>query len=170
MDDLRNPDRRTAICAGAIGLASIATLTACGNTASPDTAGTSGQDGGAVPQDQASQDQAGQSQGGQSQGGQDQGGQPPLLMSAIPVGGVTPATGADGKPVIVARPQDDQVVAFSAVCTHQGCQVVPNKERLDCPCHGSQFDAMTGKVLQGPATKALPPVNIQVQGQQILLG
>lgn len=166
MDDLRNPDRRTVICAGAIGLASIATLTACGNGTSPDTAGTSGQGGGVAPGDQGQ----GQGQGGQDQGGQGQGGQPPLLMNAIPVGGVLPATGADGKPVIVARPQDEQVVAFSAVCTHQGCQVVPNDGRLDCPCHGSRFDAQTGKVLRGPATTSLPPVNVRVEGQQILLG
>jgi len=41
---------------------------------------------------------------------------------------------------------------FSNTCTHAGCRI--NKEmdgQLICPCHGSRYDAFTGKVLQGPA-------------------
>jgi len=41
---------------------------------------------------------------------------------------------------------------FSNKCTHAGCRI--NKEmdgQLVCPCHGSRYDASTGKVLQGPA-------------------
>jgi Rieske Fe-S protein len=41
---------------------------------------------------------------------------------------------------------------FSNKCTHAGCRI--NQEidgQLVCPCHGSRYDASTGKVLQGPA-------------------
>lgn len=37
-------------------------------------------------------------------------------------------------------------------CTHAGCRI--NKEidgQLVCPCHGSRYESLTGKVLQGPA-------------------
>lgn len=47
--------------------------------------------------------------------------------------------------------------ALSAVCTHLGCTVkwVPENDRLECPCHGSLFDPMTGRVLGGPAPRPL---------------
>src|SRR5215831_11691017 len=35
------------------------------------------------------------------------------------------------------------VVAYSAICTHVGCDVIvwhPESQRLECPCHYSQFD------------------------------
>ena len=41
---------------------------------------------------------------------------------------------------------------FSNKCTHAGCRI--NQEidgQLVCPCHGSRYDSLTGKVLQGPA-------------------
>ena len=41
-------------------------------------------------------------------------------------------------------------------CTHAGCRI--NQEiagELVCPCHGSRYDSLTGKVLKGPAGIAL---------------
>ena len=47
---------------------------------------------------------------------------------------------------------NDQVVAFSTVCTHAGCRIgKTNGDTLQCSCHGSRFDAATGKALKGPA-------------------
>jgi Rieske Fe-S protein len=46
----------------------------------------------------------------------------------------------------------DSLKVYSNKCTHAGCRI--NKEingQLVCPCHGSRYDAATGKVLQGPA-------------------
>jgi thiosulfate dehydrogenase [quinone] large subunit len=62
---------------------------------------------------------------------------------------------ADGSPDIVVRRHDGSLAAFSAVCTHAGCQVEYQSGVLLCPCHGSEFDASTGAVLQGPAVTPL---------------
>jgi thiosulfate dehydrogenase (quinone) large subunit len=61
----------------------------------------------------------------------------------------------DGSPDIVVRHSDGSLAAFSAVCTHAGCQVGFASGVLVCPCHGSEFSASTGAVLRGPAVTAL---------------
>jgi len=62
----------------------------------------------------------------------------------------------------VYRADDGQLHAMSAVCTHLGCIVKWNnaEKSWDCPCHGSRFDAF-GKVINGPATKDLAPVELR---------
>jgi cytochrome b6-f complex iron-sulfur subunit len=91
-------------------------------------------------------------------------------LADIPVGEAVAAKGSDGKPIIVAQPTQGQAVAFSAICTHMGCTVNPAGKQLNCPCHGSQYDALTGKVLQGPAPKPLPAVPVHVAGGQVIAG
>jgi thiosulfate dehydrogenase [quinone] large subunit len=61
----------------------------------------------------------------------------------------------DGSPDIVVRHRDGSLAAFSAVCTHAGCRVEYASGMLVCPCHGSEFDASTGAVIQGPAVMPL---------------
>ena len=62
--------------------------------------------------------------------------------------------------VVLAR-DDRGLFAYTAVCTHQRCIVVVDKEGTRCPCHDSAFDP-DGAVTRGPATRALPnhPVRI----------
>src|SRR3954467_4616326 len=73
--------------------------------------------------------------------------------------------------LVVTRDASGAVHAVSATCTHQGCTVgPPDGGVVGCPCHGSQFDAVTGKVLRGPATRPLPAVAVHVQGDQIVRG
>ena len=61
------------------------------------------------------------------------------------------------------------VHGVSATCTHQGCRVNPPAHGVvSCPCHGSRFDAATGKVLNGPATAPLPEVPVSVQGTDVV--
>lgn len=57
------------------------------------------------------------------------------------------------KAIAVKRTGSDTFDAFSMVCTHQGCQtsVAASGSRLDCPCHGSRFDA-NGAVINGPTS------------------
>lgn len=47
------------------------------------------------------------------------------------------------------------VYAISCVCTHLGCTVAHSANGFACPCHGSRF-ARNGEVVQGPAPRALP--------------
>lgn len=52
--------------------------------------------------------------------------------------------------------------AISAVCTHLGCIVARQADgEFDCPCHGSRFDPQ-GKVIKGPAPKALLHLELSV--------
>jgi len=45
-------------------------------------------------------------------------------------------------------------VAVSPICKHRGCTVDVAGERLECPCHGSQY-ARDGSVLRGPTQEPL---------------
>jgi len=81
-----------------------------------------------------------------------------VKLSAVPNGGSVTAGG-----VIVYR-SGSTVKGHSNVCTHQGCTVPSGGRTLQCPCHQSQFDASTGAVKQGPATKPLPAVPLVVKG------
>lgn len=88
-------------------------------------------------------------------------------LADVPVGGSIDAT-IDGQPALIAQPTAGSVVAFSAVCTHQGCIVAAAGAEFDCPCHGSRYDAATGEVLQGPAPDPLTPIPVAVSGDRIV--
>ena len=60
-----------------------------------------------------------------------------------------------GQRVIVFQ-SEDQLYAFSAKCTHEGCTITyqPGQSVLWCPCHDGRFD-LTGRVLSGPPPQPL---------------
>lgn len=88
-------------------------------------------------------------------------------LADVPVGGSIDAT-IDGEPALVSQPTAGQVVAFSAICTHQQCVVAAAGDEFHCPCHGSMFDAATGDVIQGPALEPLTPIAVAVSGDRIV--
>jgi Rieske Fe-S protein len=58
------------------------------------------------------------------------------------------------------------VVAYSAVCTHAGCDGFAweaDKQMYKCPCHDSEFDpADSARIAGGPATRRLPALPLKV--------
>jgi rieske iron-sulfur protein len=58
------------------------------------------------------------------------------------------------------------VVAYSAVCTHTGCDVInwhPDSELLECPCHYSTYNPKEGaKVVSGPSPRRLPALPLKI--------
>jgi Rieske Fe-S protein len=87
-------------------------------------------------------------------------------VSDVPVGGGVVL--ADQK-VVLTQPAKGEVKAFTAVCTHQGCTVGDvSNGTINCPCHKSKFSAADGSVKQGPATKPLAEIKVQVEGDEIV--
>ncbi|MDO0928238.1 Rieske 2Fe-2S domain-containing protein [Streptomyces sp. TG1A-8] len=73
--------------------------------------------------------------------------------------------------VVVSRDASGALKAYSTVCTHAGCPI--NELRgttLVCPCHGSEFDAVTGKVVRAPATEPLTELPVKAAGGRIIAG
>jgi Rieske Fe-S protein len=83
-------------------------------------------------------------------------------LSAVPVGGSAVVAG-----VAIGRPSSKKVVGHSTVCTHAGCAVKAAGAALNCPCHGSVFDAFSGAVQEGPAEAPLPGVRLVIKGDYI---
>ena len=74
------------------------------------------------------------------------------------------------KPTVIVRPNEQELVALSAICTHLGC-VVKWKESLKeffCPCHGGKFDAK-GNVLGGPPPAPLHAYTARVENEYIIV-
>jgi Rieske Fe-S protein len=64
--------------------------------------------------------------------------------------------------VVLTKDASGKICAFSAICTHQGCVVTDVGDgTINCPCHGSKFDASTGERVAGPAKSPLPAVAVQ---------
>ena len=71
----------------------------------------------------------------------------------------------------VIKQADSKVIAFTPQCTHLGCAYSyddKNNEFL-CPCHTSTF-GLDGKVLTGPAPRALDRYETKIAGNKLLLG
>ncbi len=66
-----------------------------------------------------------------------------------------------GAPVPGGVGPDQDIVAYSTLCTHMGCPVSydPGTKAFKCPCHFSLFDAEKGgQMICGQATENLPRV------------
>jgi thiosulfate dehydrogenase [quinone] large subunit len=63
---------------------------------------------------------------------------------------------SDGQPDIIIRQPDGSLSAFSAICTHAGCEVGYEGGQIACPCHGGVYNPRTGAVESGPPPTPLP--------------
>ncbi len=105
-------------------------------------------------------------------------GEPPL--TAYPMDPVTSVVrdGSRLNQVLLARLEPEElgeetrgraaagIVAYSAVCTHTGCdswEWQPASKTITCPCHFSVFDLKdSARVLDGPAPRRLPALPLRV--------
>jgi cytochrome b6-f complex iron-sulfur subunit len=91
-------------------------------------------------------------------------------LADIPDGGGLIVDNPNGGKALLVR-KGQEVTGYNASCTHMGTIVgVPKNGVTTCPNHGSKFDvAGGGKVVNGPATKPLKKVDVQVKGDQVTI-
>ena len=156
--------------------AACASLVACGGGASSSGGGGSGggkSDGG--------DSGGGNNGGGGSDGGDSGGGSKKSSGGDAKAGGTAIASESQvapgsafkfkdsGNPAVLVHLDNGDFVAYSAVCTHQGCTVAYQDGELACPCHGSVFDpANGGAVVTGPASRPLPGIPVKIQGGEVV--
>jgi cytochrome b6-f complex iron-sulfur subunit len=150
--------------------AACASLVACGGGAGSSGGGNSG--GG---------DSGGGYGGGDSGGGGSDGGSKKSSGGEAKTSGTAIASESEvapgsahtfkdsGEPAVLVHLDDGDFVAYSAVCTHQGCTVAYKDGNLACPCHGSVFDPADGAaVVAGPAPRPLPEIPVKVEGGEVV--
>ncbi|WP_449061268.1 Rieske (2Fe-2S) protein [Planomonospora algeriensis] len=94
-------------------------------------------------------------------------GQVVAKVADVPVGGGMVLTKWK---IVIAQPTAGVFKAFSASCPHRGCAVSrPAEGVIRCPCHGSEFDAVSGKCLKGPAEAPLAEFALRVEGDGIVM-
>ena len=73
-------------------------------------------------------------------------------------------------PIVLVHTSENQLKAFSAVCTHLGCIIEyhEDEKRFHCNCHGSIFD-INGKNIGGPAPKPLIPYRVELKENNIMI-
>ena len=61
------------------------------------------------------------------------------------------------------------LTAYLRVCTHEGCTVkLPNADRrLECPCHGSVFNAIDGSPHSGIAGSSLQRLRLELRNGDV---
>lgn len=69
-----------------------------------------------------------------------------------------------GKPVVGGVGPNNDIVAYSAMCTHMGCPVAydGDSRTFKCGCHFSMFDPENGgQMVCGQATENLPRIRLE---------
>lgn len=135
-----------------VGAASASVLAACGGSGSGGSGGNAG----------------GSNESGGSKETQASGGQAIARASEVAPGSAVEFEDS-GSPAVLVHLDSGDFVAYSAVCTHQGCTVAYQDDQLVCPCHGSIFDPANGaEVVSGPAPRPLPEVPVEVRGGEVV--
>lgn len=70
---------------------------------------------------------------------------------------------------ILVRPHEGRLFAYSQLCTHLSCAVIPEMENgvLRCPCHEGFFEMATGRNVAGPPPRPLPRIVLAVENGEI---
>ncbi|MFM2103019.1 MAG: hypothetical protein RL740_106 [Actinomycetota bacterium] len=104
------------------------------------------------------------------------GGKRIVKLEVLPIGASYSFKQSNGASAILFRTRNG-VFAYSAVCTHQGCEVFYKKssKHLECPCHQAAFDPFDGaRVVTGPSgdgpnsIRPLPKVEVKIDGAYVV--
>jgi thiosulfate dehydrogenase [quinone] large subunit len=91
--------------------------------------------------------------------------------SSLAPGDAVPFTNpGDGGPALLIRAADGSLTAFTATCTHAGCEVGWRAGEIRCPCHHARFDPATGEPTRGPARDPLTVIDVVERGGKIMVG
>ncbi|MBN2340580.1 MAG: ubiquinol-cytochrome c reductase iron-sulfur subunit [Deltaproteobacteria bacterium] len=86
-----------------------------------------------------------------------------LVDKISPADVARPGTGKNGgyasRGIIVLRNGDGDLKAFDSKCTHAGCNVEFQGDKIHCNCHGGNYD-LTGKNISGPPPKPLTELKV----------
>ena len=99
----------------------------------------------------------------------------PTAAWALEPGSGTVRNGSRFNRLVIGRvgPGNDAVFAYTAICTHDGCDVtdwLANEHMLSCPCHYTKFDPQDGgRVKDGPAPRALPQLPLAVTDGRLVV-
>ncbi len=64
---------------------------------------------------------------------------------------------------ILVRTSKGELKCYRQVCTHLGCAVRWDGARLECPCHLGFFEVEQGFPVQGPPTRPLSGIALEVR-------
>lgn len=147
-----------------VGATSASVLAACGGGSGGGGSGS----GGGAGKGSGGGNAAGSNESGGSKETQAGGGQAIARASEVPAGSAVKFK-ESGNPAVLVHLDSGGFVAYSAICTHQGCTVAYQDGQLACPCHGSIFDPANGAaVVSGPAQRPLPEVPVEVRGGEVV--
>lgn len=98
----------------------------------------------------------------------------PLVMENIALGSASSIAMGEtkimskGKSYVISRTSSG-LVAFDTTCTHNGCGIDFKGKKLACPCHGAEFDPLTGSPTAGPALLNLKSYEVKEMDGQVVV-
>jgi Rieske Fe-S protein len=74
------------------------------------------------------------------------------------------------KPALLVHTPSGEWRAFMATCTHLNCTVQYREDLREiwCACHGGTYD-LQGRNVSGPPPRPLDPLNVSVQGEDVIV-
>jgi Rieske Fe-S protein len=148
-------ERRAVLTSGAViagaGIAAV-TLAACGDNSGSAAASASAP----APEGSAPAASAGSASSGEKI----------AMVSDVPVGSIFAFEDPQGGPAFLLQPAAGTFLAYSGICTHNGCTVGYDEAAAEfaCPCHGARFEVATGEPVQGPAQQPLAKIAVVESG------
>lgn len=89
-----------------------------------------------------------------------------VALDELPVGGVLPFHyPTERDPCLLIRTSEQELLAYSSLCTHLMCPVLPqlHHNQLHCPCHEGFFEVATGRPAAGPPRRPLPRIMLEIR-------